>query len=71
MATTTSISHNRLDVFALFGQMIAHLRVSLAQWRAFRRTYDELNTMSDAELDDLDMRRCDLRDIAWRAVRGQ
>ncbi|WP_413206399.1 DUF1127 domain-containing protein [Rhodospirillum sp. A1_3_36] len=70
MATITSVSQNRFDIFALFGQMMAHVRVSLAQWRAFRRTYDELNSMSDAELDDLNMRRCDLRDIAWQAVRG-
>ncbi|MEL7116024.1 MAG: DUF1127 domain-containing protein [Pseudomonadota bacterium] len=55
--------------------MVARMRASFAEARrqymqhqAFRRTYDELNRLSEHELDDLDLARGDIRDVAWNAT---
>ncbi len=38
-------------------------------WRAYRNTVAELNTMSQRELDDMGIARANIREIARRAVR--
>jgi uncharacterized protein YjiS (DUF1127 family) len=38
-------------------------------WRTYRNTVAELNTLSQRELDDLGIARSSIRDIARRAVR--
>jgi uncharacterized protein YjiS (DUF1127 family) len=38
-------------------------------WRTFRNTVSELNTLSQRELDDLGIARANIREIARKAVR--
>ena len=39
------------------------------QWRRFRRTYRELSTLTDRELNDLGISRFDLQRVAKNAAR--
>jgi uncharacterized protein YjiS (DUF1127 family) len=50
--------------------LVARLRQSLADYRNFRRTYDELDALSDRELADLGLSRPDIRFVANEAVYG-
>jgi uncharacterized protein YjiS (DUF1127 family) len=38
------------------------------RWRMERQTFDALSSLSDRELDDLGIKRWQLRDVARRAV---
>lgn len=42
---------------------------SFAQWRTYRNTVAELNTLSQRELDDMGIARGDIRRIARQAVK--
>ena len=42
---------------------------SFAQWRTYRNTVAELNTLSQRELDDLGIARGDIRRIARQAMK--
>ncbi|MEL6206696.1 MAG: DUF1127 domain-containing protein [Pseudomonadota bacterium] len=46
---------------------IARLRESYARWQIQQRTYAELARLTDRDLDDLDISRAQLRDIAREA----
>lgn len=52
-----------------FGQLIAALRRQLAVHRVYRRTYDELMTLTDRELDDIGVARCDIQRVARDTAR--
>ena len=47
-----------------FGQLIAALRRQLAVHRVYKQTYEELMTLTDRELDDIGIARCDIRTMA-------
>lgn len=49
-----------------FAGMLSEVR----RWRMERRTFDALAELSDRELDDLGIKRWQLRDVARRAVAG-
>ena len=48
--------------------LLARLRQSFADYRAYKATYEELNVLSDRELADLGLSRLDVRDVARGAV---
>lgn len=50
------------------GGWIARIRKSMADYRLYRRTLDELENLSDRELNDLGLSRSVLGDIARQAV---
>ncbi len=44
--------------------VVAGLQRRLAAYRLYRQTYDELQSLSDRDLDDIGIARCDIRQIA-------
>lgn len=52
-----------------FGQLFASLRRQLAVHRVYKQTYEELMTLTDRELDDIGIARCDIRMIARETAR--
>ncbi|NNU81431.1 DUF1127 domain-containing protein [Halovulum dunhuangense] len=42
-----------------------------ADWREFRRTFDELSQLSDRDLSDLGIARCEIARIARESVYGR
>lgn len=50
--------------------LLARLRQALRDYRAYRRTFDELNALSDRELADLNLSRLNIRDVARDCVYG-
>lgn len=42
---------------------------SLTSWRKYRQTVNELDRMSDRELNDLGIARSEIRNVARRAAR--
>ena len=64
----------RVNTEGLFARVAAALRglnLRHAQYRVYRRTFDELNRLSVRELDDLGLNRSMLRSIAWEAAYGK
>ncbi|WP_112324039.1 DUF1127 domain-containing protein [Oceanibium sediminis] len=66
--TTTTTAGNGL--FARIARVFARIQQSLAESREFRRTYNELNSLSDRELADLGLNRMDLSRVARDTVYG-
>mgnify|MGYP003382096812 CR=1 FL=1 len=48
---------------------IMSMMSTFKNWRNYRNTVAELNTMSQRELDDMGIARANIREIARRAVR--
>lgn len=48
--------------------LLARLRLMLADYRAYREVYDELDSLSDRELADIGLSRHGIRDVARDAV---
>lgn len=46
------------------GQLVAAWRRQIAVYRVYRQTYDELQMLTDRELDDIGIARYDIRAIA-------
>lgn len=46
----------------------AHLKTAWLQGREYKRTYNELNRLTNRELADIGVRRCDIADIARKHV---
>jgi len=51
--------------------IFARLRQAFADHRTYLATYDELNSLSDRELADLNLSRLSIRDVARKAVYGK
>lgn len=49
---------------------VQQLRERLAKWQEFRRTLDELRSLSDRDLRDLGLSRFAIRQIAYESVYG-
>lgn len=45
-----------------------NLRKAYTSWRKYRRTIDELASMSDRELNDLGLSRSDIKSVAHKSV---
>jgi uncharacterized protein YjiS (DUF1127 family) len=50
--------------------LLARISKSFADYRMFRQTLDELDSLNDRELADLGMSRLSVRDIAHQSVYG-
>jgi len=65
---THAITHDTTTLSGGIGGWIARFRQSMADYRIFRQTLEELESLSDRELDDLGLSRAALRDVAHQAV---
>ena len=67
MATTTTFD----NTLARGGHgLFAGIRKSLADYRLYRRTLTELESLSDRELRDLGLSRLSIREVAYDSVYG-
>ena len=67
MNTTTA---NTTSVFARIGGAFEALATRYKQHRLYRETFDGLSALSNRELADLGVHRCDITRIAREATRG-
>lgn len=65
---TTTASHT--SVFAQIGAAFAAAATRYKQYRLYRATFDELNALSNRELADLGLNRCELRRVSIEASRA-
>lgn len=69
MAHVVTLSPNELP--GRRNGFFARLRQAVANYREYRRVYEELDALSDRELADLGMSRHSIRDIASAAAYGR
>ena len=50
--------------FGFFFEALENIRVSFARQRAYTLTFNQLDALSDHELNDIGLGRSDIRDIA-------
>ena len=65
---THAITHGTLTTTDETGSWLSRIRKSFADYRLYRRTMEELESLSDRELNDLGLSRIALRDVARQAV---
>lgn len=68
MSTFNEVNNVRPAINNRFGGFIGGLSARFAQYKTYRRTLDELESLSDRELSDLGISRQSLRSIAYRAA---
>lgn len=64
MAHTASLTHNGFGLSARIAGFAERIRENRARAAEYHRTYRELQSLSNRELDDIGVRRCDIADIA-------
>lgn len=64
MANTATLTHGGFNLGARFANLIAKIRENYALRAEYKRTYTELQNLSDRELNDIGVGRGDIRDIA-------
>ncbi|WP_424927427.1 DUF1127 domain-containing protein [Amaricoccus tamworthensis] len=65
-------SHTATETTLIKGQgFVERLVKAFADYREYSRTYNELNSLSDRELQDLGISRVSIRDVAYGAVYGE
>ena len=64
MAHTTVSTPVSTGVFARVQRWLAELREVQANYMEYRRTYRELDRLSDRELADIGLARCDIEEVA-------
>ncbi|KUJ76706.1 DUF1127 domain-containing protein [Ruegeria profundi] len=64
MAYTATSSGRGFSVAASLSKFVAQVRKSFALRAEYSRTYSELQGLTDRELNDIGVRRCDIKDIA-------
>ncbi|WP_420586068.1 DUF1127 domain-containing protein [Ruegeria sp.] len=64
MAYTATSTHGGFNLIARFAELVANAKDAYARRAEFNRTYAELQGLSNRELDDIGIRRCDIKDIA-------
>ncbi|KIC47533.1 hypothetical protein RA28_02475 [Ruegeria sp. ANG-S4] len=64
MAHTATLTHSGFNLSGRIAGFIAKVKEQNALRAEYSRTYSELQSLSDRELDDIGVRRCDIRDIA-------
>jgi uncharacterized protein YjiS (DUF1127 family) len=50
--------------------IFAKISAAFRRWREYRQTVYELNMLSNRDLQDLGISRCDIEFIAWNAANG-
>lgn len=66
--------HNKgtaLSITARLGEISSQAAEAYRAWRLYRRTYDELSSLSARELDDLGINRSAIRSIALESAYGR
>ena len=65
MAHTAHTTRSTGFGFARFlGETLDNIRLSFARQRAYTQTFNQLDALSDHELNDIGLGRSDIRDIA-------
>ena len=59
------------SIFDRLSNFFGRVAKSLAEARAVQRTYDELDSLSQRELDDLGITKADIARIAFQSVHGK
>jgi len=70
MAHTATATHGGINLVARFTDFVAQMKESYALRAEYHRTYAELQSLGDRELDDIGVRRCDIGDIVRNHVYG-
>ncbi len=66
MAHTATLTPSTLNFGARVSAFIERIKVARARAAEYQRTYSELQRLSNRELDDIGVRRCDIADIAHK-----
>ncbi len=64
MAHTATLTHGGFNLSARFANLVERIKENRARGAEYNRTYRELQSLSDRELNDIGVRRCDIADIA-------
>ncbi len=66
MAHTATLTPSTFNFGARVSALIERIKVARARAAEYQRTYSELQRLSNRELDDIGVRRCDIADIAHK-----
>jgi uncharacterized protein YjiS (DUF1127 family) len=66
MAHTATLTHDGFNLTARIANLIERIKTSRARATEYQRTYTELQRLTNRELDDIGVRRCDIADIAQK-----
>lgn len=64
MAHTATFTREGFGLTARITVLVARIKEGFALRTEYNRTYAELQSLSDRELNDIGVRRCDIKDIA-------
>ncbi|WP_299667531.1 DUF1127 domain-containing protein [uncultured Ruegeria sp.] len=64
MAHTATLTHGGFNLTARIANLIERVRENRARASEYNRTFRELQSLTNRELDDIGLRRCDIADIA-------
>jgi len=64
MAYTATSTHGGVNLISRVADLIAKAKEAYALRAEYNRTFSELQGLSDRELNDIGVRRCDIKDIA-------
>ncbi len=64
MAHTATLTHGGFNLSDLIASFVERVKENRARAAEYSRTYRELQSLSNRELDDIGVRRCDIADIA-------
>ncbi|MCG7522283.1 DUF1127 domain-containing protein [Ruegeria sp. Ofav3-42] len=64
MAHTATASFGGFNIGARIANVIESIKEARARANEYQRTYSELQRLTNRELDDIGIRRCDIADIA-------
>lgn len=68
MAHAATLTHTGFNFSARIASLVERFKESRALAAEYHRTYSELQNLSNRELDDIGIRRCDIADIAREHV---
>jgi uncharacterized protein YjiS (DUF1127 family) len=68
MAYTATTTHGGINLVARISQFAAKVKEAYVLRAEYNRTYSELQGLTDRELNDIGVRRCDIKDIAQEHV---
>ncbi|MEX0308570.1 MAG: DUF1127 domain-containing protein [Ruegeria sp.] len=64
MAHTATLTHGGFNLTARIANLMERVKENRARASEYNRTYTELQRLTNRELDDIGVRRCDIADIA-------
>ena len=68
MAYVNTTTAPTTSFFARIGTAFDALATRYKKYRLYRETFDGLSALSNRELNDLGLNRCDLRRVSWDAA---